>query len=103
MQILTVQLYGRPPLSDRVADVGPISPTCVLPLMDNSALLYYVFHIDRSRIKFAASCTAVHVILSKASPEHRTLRSTGLQSGDYNPVTTLPTATHEKVLVIFDR
>ena len=40
-----------PPLSDRVTDLGPISPTCVLPLMDNSALMYYVFHIVRSRIK----------------------------------------------------
>ena len=44
----------NPPLSDRVTDLGPISPTCVLPLMDNSALMYYVFHIDRSHIKFAA-------------------------------------------------
>ena len=40
-----------PPLSDRVADLGPISPTCVLPLLDNTALMYYVFHIVRSRIK----------------------------------------------------
>ena len=38
-----------PPLSDRVADLGPISPTCVLPLLDNTALMYYVFHIVRSR------------------------------------------------------
>ena len=40
-----------PPLCDRVSDVGPISLTCVLTLMDSTALMYYVFHIVRSRQK----------------------------------------------------
>jgi len=40
--------------------------------------------------------TAVHVILSKASPERQDAKEyRGLQSGDYNPVTTLPTDTRK--------
>ena len=37
---------------------GPISLTCVLPLMDSTALMYYVFHIVRSRIKLPRQLSA---------------------------------------------
>ena len=47
---------------------GPISLTCVLPLMESTALMYYVFHIDRSRIKFAAISANPNRCLQGLSP-----------------------------------
>ena len=37
--------YGRPHCPTELSDVGPISHTCVLLLMDNTGLMYYIFHI----------------------------------------------------------
>jgi hypothetical protein len=41
--------------------------------MDNSALMYYVFHIDRSRIKFAA--ISANPLRGFAEPSQRLRRT----------------------------
>jgi hypothetical protein len=46
-----LETYGRHHCDAESRRVNRISLTCVLPLMESTALMYYVFHIVRSRIK----------------------------------------------------